>query len=145
MSIKFRNFRRLGAGYKTTPVPDDLKIKRASLYILEFGQFLVGGAICINASFSLFGEEGNNPVVYGPLSALGLLFIASAFSLATDLPWYRRTAVASILFSMVFSVFLIKKVFVLGVFAAILAVVLYILYLHPPNKEYYSWVKSLSR
>ena len=145
MSIKYRNFRRLGAGYKTTPVPDGLVNKRASLYIVEFGQFLIGGAISISASVALFGEEGNNPIVYIPLLGLGIFFIASAFLLATNSLWYRRTAIACILASMLFSVLLVKKLVVLGVFAAVLAATFYILYVHPPNKEYYSWVKSLSR
>lgn len=143
MNMKFRNFSRIGSDFTTTTVPSRFINKRTNLYILEFGQFLIGVAIFISAIIALFIEEGNNPIFYGPLLVLGILFVTSAFLLASDSLWYRTAATACFLASMVLSVLTIRKVLVLAIFAVILVVVLYALYIYPPNKKYYSWVKSI--
>lgn len=141
--MKYRNFRRLGAGYKTTRVPDELMLKKASLYVIEFSQFVIGGIIVFWSLYGLLVEEGNNPILYGLLLVIGVFLVISGCFLALDNPRYRTTAVTSMGLLLLAVILLVKKISVLLVVALLMLLALYFLYIHPPNKAYYSWVKSL--
>jgi len=145
MSIKFRNFRRLGAGYKVTPVPDHLINKRASLHILEFGQFLIGGCICVNSLLVLFTDPRSNILTYSLLLGLGVLFVISAYLLAADSIWYRVSAVSCVLLSTIFALLVTKEMGTLIIFVPIILTVVFILFIQTSSKEYYRWVKSISQ
>ena len=116
--------------------------KSISLYVLELGQFFIGGAICVNALLALFLEEGNNPFVYWAIVLLGLSFIVSAILLAANAYISRYSALVCFTALIFFTLFLIKKPSYWVALSIVMAIAMYLMYIHPANRQYYDELKS---
>jgi|GEM_PF-3804732 len=123
-------------------VSEKLALKRKSLRAIELIQFILGSGIVAYSLFVLIFEQGANYLFYVSTLVLGVGFLSAAFLLAVNNHLYRVTATASFIALLILVILLAKIRVIIGVAGIFVLGVMYLLYIHPPNQDYYAWTKG---
>ena len=141
MALKFKNFRRLGSDFKSTPVPEEFIRKQNNLYVIEFVQFLLALFFIGNQLYAQFNELNTDFYHWG----LGLAFLFSMISCTVESKYYRTVVAAAFLSCQLIGIQQSWHSYILYAVTAGVIVVFYFLYLHSANEKYFLWLKSISQ
>lgn len=115
------------------------------MHVIELIQFTLGGSIAAYSLYVIAIEQGANYFFYIGSLILGIGFISAAFMLATNNYLYRATSTVAFIALFALMMLLAKVRIVIVIAGIFIVCIMYLLYIYPPNREYYTWTRRLTK